>query len=174
MNKLKATPGPRFSREKKASIRMLGAGLLGGMLAVAAAGLAASSWQSSAISLQRTAIAAANAGAVVYGTSGDARTAATAAAQVAQLNGVAGGAMLVWDAGTKTLTGGRLTVQVLGGPENAAGATLTVSAFQTRTVLAAILPGSMTRVTRFASAPGVRVAGYAASGEALTARSSGG
>jgi hypothetical protein len=71
------------------------------------------------VGLERAADAAANTGSIV--------NAAIAAARVAQLNNVAGGATMTWNASTKTPSGGALTVQVQNGGENSSDPAVTVS-----------------------------------------------
>jgi Flp pilus assembly protein TadG len=118
-----------------------------------AAGIEVGDWAAVKVELQRTADAAALAGAAAYNQTATTHSAATAAAYVAQINGAAGTTTPTWVADTNTLTANRITVQVAlhGGIRNAGDTAVRVTV--TRPVWLAIgnIFGSNPTVTISAS-----------------------
>jgi hypothetical protein len=88
-------------------------------LGFVALGVEVSHWSVVQLELQRTADVSALAAASVLNETGDAYTAATAALDVAEINGVAASAR-TWDAGTATLSDTLVTAQLVGGIRNPA------------------------------------------------------
>jgi Flp pilus assembly protein TadG len=99
-------------------------------------GIEVSDWAAVNVELQRTADAAAIAGAINYNETRVAQTAATHAAHIAQINGAAGTATPTWTAGTNTLTANSITAQIVSGVQNASNIAMKVTV--TRTVSLAI------------------------------------
>jgi len=125
----------RFGDNRRGTASIVLAMLVGGVVTAASLGFGASEWDAAIASARRTADIAANAGTIVYAATGNAKTAAIAAAQVAQLNGVAGGTALRWNAASECLSGGALTVQVSHGVENVNDVAVKVSVGETRSVV---------------------------------------
>ncbi len=153
----------RLRDDRKGTVAVLLAALMGGMLTAVALGVEASGWEGQTVALQRTADTAAMAGAQVYINTSNAHTAATAAGRLAQLNGIARGTTLTWNAGTSTLSGGPLTVQVKTGVDNANDTALVVSVTKTSPIVFGGLLGA-TQVTTSASGSSEAVVGYTSSG----------
>lgn len=82
-------------------------------------GIEVGRWSAIKVSLQRTAEAAAVAGAAYYNTNSGqanlAQNAATHAAYIAQINGASGQASPTWTAATKTLSDNKISVQIVSG-----------------------------------------------------------
>lgn len=97
--------------------------------------------------LQVAADTAAVAGALAYGASANDETAANAAANVAELNGVAGAATRSWNAGTRTLSDGSITVTLGAGVASTANTSVAVTV--TRSIqgaFAMLVGGSPTQI----------------------------
>jgi len=107
----------RLWGERRANVAVLSSMLMPVFMGAAGLGVEASNWGVLESELQRTADAAALAGAVAYNASGNAQTAANAAADVAELNGMPSGTRH-WTSGTKTLTDGVTTIQQVTGLRN--------------------------------------------------------
>lgn len=103
--------------------------------------------------MQRAADLAAQAGAIAYSVDSNASAAATAAANVAELNGVAGAGERSWNAGTKTMVSNQVTVLVATGAVNPSSTAIQVTAQRTVPVVFADLLG--TTATRNISANSV-------------------
>ena len=129
-----APRGIRLSGDRRGTASIVVAMLVGGMVTAAGLGFQASEWNAAIASARRTADIAANAGTIVYAASGNAKTAAFAAAQVAQLNGIASGLVLRWDPASTTLSGGALLVQVVHGVENVNDVAVKVFVGETKSV----------------------------------------
>ncbi len=116
--------------------------------------------------LQRAADAAANSGAIQYGITLNAQQAANAAADIAEANGALGGtrAARTWNASTKTLVDGRITVVV--GTAVASGDSASVAVTLTKTVaptFSSVVSSASKTITATGTAdatPGVPVVTY--------------
>jgi Flp pilus assembly protein TadG len=104
----------RIWRERRGNVAVLSAMLMPMFMGAAGLGVEASNWSVLETELQRTADVSALAAAVSYASSGSAHTAASAAADVAELNGMQSGER-TWTAATKTLTDGLVTAQQVSG-----------------------------------------------------------
>lgn len=97
------------------------------LMMTAGLGLEASAWAVAKMQATVAADAAANAGALVYGSSSNAQTAANSAANVAEMNGIAGAASRSYVSGTQTLTDGNATAKVGPGVTSASRTAVTVT-----------------------------------------------
>ena len=104
----------RLWRERGGNIAMLAGLLMPLFMGAAGLGVEASNWSVKRAELQRIADVAAIGAGVAYSASSNAHTAATAAADIAEMNGMAAGTR-TWSAATKTLTDGLVTVQQVSG-----------------------------------------------------------
>jgi hypothetical protein len=125
----------RFGDARRGTASIVLALVLGGMVTVTGLGFETAEWDAANASARRTADIAANAGTIVYAATGNAKTAAIAAAQVAQLNGIAGGIALRWDGASNTLSGGALWVQVIHGVEDVNDVAVKVSVGEAEAVV---------------------------------------
>jgi Flp pilus assembly protein TadG len=89
------------------------------MLMSAAMGIEVAWWSTSQVELQRTADIAAWAGAANYAQNSNAQKATGTAANLARLNGVAGGTTRSWSNATKTLVDGQIRVDLVAGLRDA-------------------------------------------------------
>lgn len=118
-------------RDRRGSVTLLVAVSMPAMVVLTGVGLEVSEWALATSRLQRAADAASVAGALNYGVSTSAQSAAGVAADVAEVNGAAGAASRSWNAGTKTLTDGNVTVVVGPGVVNSNNTSVTVTVSQT-------------------------------------------
>ncbi len=123
--------GYKLKRDERGSIAVLVAIIMPVVLMTVGIGVEASSWVVVKQELQRTADAAALAGALEYGIAGNAHNAAIAAANVAALNGAAGSAAPVWNTARQTLTSGLVTVQLGAGVRNSKNVAVAATVSQT-------------------------------------------
>jgi len=109
----------RWCRDCRGSIAVLFALTTPVLLMALGLGIEISRWSVTNVQLQSIADAAALAGAFDYEHQSTpvARTAANAAAYLAQINGVLGTATPTWTAGTKLLTDNQIVVQIIAGPK---------------------------------------------------------
>ena len=118
------------------------------LLMSVAMGVEVAHWSSEQLDLQRTADVAALAGASAYAravAAGQVPTAsavATAAADVAELNGATGAASRSWSAGSKTLADNQITAQIVAGPRNSADNAVRVTVQQSVPLIFARLVSS--------------------------------
>lgn len=118
-------------RDRRGSVTMLVAVSMPAMVLLTGVGLEVSEWALATSRLQRSADAASVAGALNYGVSTSAQVAAGVAADVAEVNGAAGAASRSWNASTKTLSDGNVTVVVGPGVVNSSNTSVTVTVSQT-------------------------------------------
>jgi hypothetical protein len=104
-------------RDRCANVATLSAMLMPLFMGAAGLGVEASSWGVTETELQRTADLSALGAAVAYSATSNAQTAARAAADVAELNGMAAGTRS-WNTTTKKLTDGLTTIQQVAGIRN--------------------------------------------------------
>lgn len=107
----------RIWRERQANIALLSAMLMPLFMGAAGLGVEASNWSVLHAELQRASDVAAMSAAVVYSSTANAQTAAYAGADTAELNGIAGGTRS-WNAASRQLTDGSITVQQVSGIRN--------------------------------------------------------
>jgi Flp pilus assembly protein TadG len=108
----------RVWRERHGNVAVLSAMLMPLFMGAIGLGVEASNWSVMETELQRNADLSAFAAAVAYLATSSAHTAANAAADVAELNGMPSGERS-WTSTTKTLTDGLVTVQQISGLRNA-------------------------------------------------------
>lgn len=135
-----------FRSDKKASVAVWVAVALPFLIIAMVTGVEVSGWWVDLARSQQVADTASAAGALTYKSTLNARTAATQAAHIAELNGVTGSASPTWNSTTNTLTDGSITVVVTLGVNTAAGGTVQVSIAQTTAggVAAAVNPSGFT------------------------------
>ena len=109
----------RLWRARHGNVAALSAMLMPMFMGAAGLGVEASNWSVMGTELQRTADLAALAASVTYVASTNAHTAATAAADVAEMNGMPA-VTRTWTASSKTLTDGLVTIQQVAGLRNTA------------------------------------------------------
>lgn len=102
-------------KDSRAATALMCAITLPVILAAVGLGINVGYWADVSIDLQRTADLAALAGGETYYTGSTKQLAAEQAANVAELNGGAGGATRSWNTTTQALTDGNITVQVVNG-----------------------------------------------------------
>jgi Flp pilus assembly protein TadG len=126
----------RLRRDRRGVVAVL-LGLTAPVLVMALGlGIEVSRWSVAVVQLQRVADAAALAGAFDYQHQSTkvARTAATAAANLAWINKVTGMASPAWDASTQLLTDNQITVQIIAGLRNASDTAVKVTVSQQLTL----------------------------------------
>ena len=135
-----------FRSDKKASVAVWVAVALPFLIIAMVTGVEVSGWWVNLARYQQIADTASAAGALTYKSTLNARTAATQAAYIAELNGVTGSASPTWNSTTNTLTDGSITVVVTLGVTTAAGGTVQVNITQTTAggVAAAVNPAGFT------------------------------
>ena len=135
-----------FRSDKKASVAVWVAVALPFLIIALVTGVEVSGWWVNLARYQQIADTASAAGALTYKSTLNARTAATQAAYIAELNGVTGSASPTWNSTTNTLTDGSITVVVTLGVTTAAGGTVQVNITQTTAggVAAAVNPAGFT------------------------------
>jgi hypothetical protein len=148
----------QFGR-KPGTAALLLVGMAASLLNAAGLGVGGSAWDASSVSLRRSVDIAANAGTMIYARTGDARAAAIAADQVAQLNGIGNGTVSHWNAASKTLSDGALTVQVVNGVRDVNDVVVKVTVGQARTAVLRGPDGTPTQATVVASAGSPAIAG---------------
>ena len=107
----------RIWRERRGNIAVLSSLLMPMFMGAAGLGVEASNWSVLNTELQRTADLVALAAAVSYSGNSNAHTAAGAAADVAEMNGMTAG-QRTWTATTKTLVDDLVTIQQVNGVRN--------------------------------------------------------
>jgi Flp pilus assembly protein TadG len=117
-------------------------------------GIEVSSWTISQIELQRTADNAALAGVMNYTQTSSAQSAAGAAANVAEANGVTGTSTRTWTAGTKTLTDNMITVAIVSGITHTSDTAIQVTVQQSVPLVFAKVFSAVGSVTVTATAYG--------------------
>jgi Flp pilus assembly protein TadG len=137
---------------RKGSVALWVAVMLPGMVIALALALETSNWYGVQSGVQRTADAAALAGALNFQATNNAQTAATAAARMAELNGYAGTATPSWNSGTSTLTDNKITVQKIAGIKNSNGTAFKVTVGQSVPLVVAGMFSSQGAVPISASA----------------------
>ena len=85
------------------------------LIAAMSMGIEVGDWAAVKVELQRTADAAALAGAINFNQTKDAQKAVTHAAYIAQINGATGATTPTWTAATKTLADNTITTQIVSG-----------------------------------------------------------
>ncbi|MGE0420261.1 MAG: hypothetical protein AB7O80_25930 [Acetobacteraceae bacterium] len=106
-------------------------------------------WSVVQIKVQRAADISAIAGAINFKATGNAQSAATVAARMAQLNGGTGTASPTWDAASKTLTDNMITAQVTAGVQDAAQTAVKVTVRQavSKSISSSFTAGSSVTLT---------------------------
>jgi Flp pilus assembly protein TadG len=144
----------RLRRDRRGVVAVL-LGLTAPVLVMALGlGIEVSRWSVAVVQLQRVADAAALAGAFDYQHQSTkvARTAATAAANLAWINKVTGMASPAWAASTQLLTDNQITVQIIAGLRNASDTAVKVTVSQQLTLYLAGIFTSATSQTISATA----------------------
>lgn len=139
---------------RRSSVSLFVAILTPVLAAMSGLGIDVSNWTVEQMRVQRAADAAAISGMIVYKQSSNARAAATAAARIAEINGVAGTATPSWNDSTKTLTDNQIAVQIVNGIKNASDTAIKVTAQETVPLTLTRLVTSMTSVTVTATSYG--------------------
>lgn len=116
-----------FRKDRRGAVALWVAVAAPPLMMSAGLGLEASAWAVAKVQATVAADAAANAGAMVYGSANNAQTAVNAAANIAELNGIAGSASRTYVSGTKTLTDGNASASVGPGVTNASHTAITVT-----------------------------------------------
>lgn len=115
-------------------------------------GIEVASWSVAQVELQRTADAAALAGSMNYAQSSSGQTATNAAANVAEVNGVAGASFRTWTAGTQTLTDNNATAAMVSGIKHTTDTAIQVTVRQIIPLVFANVFSSLGSVTVSATA----------------------
>lgn len=123
--------GRQFGRNRRGSIALWVAVSAPALMMTTGLGLEVGTWAVTKTELTVAADAAAAAGAIAYGKTASAQTAAGTAANVAELNGVAGAAARQWASSTQTLTDGSMTAKVGTGITNSSRTAVTVTVSRT-------------------------------------------
>ncbi|MBN8893079.1 MAG: hypothetical protein BGP12_11775 [Rhodospirillales bacterium 70-18] len=123
--------GRQFGRNRRGSIALWVAVSAPALMMTTGLGLEVGTWAVTKTELTVAADAAASAGAIAYGKTASAQTAAGTAANVAELNGVAGAATRQWASSTQTLTDGSMTAKVGTGITNSSRTAVTVTVSRT-------------------------------------------
>jgi hypothetical protein len=105
----------RIFPERRANVAVLAGLMMPVFLGASGLGVEASNWGVLQNELQRTADAGVIAAALVYQTTANAQTAANAAADLVELNGVTGATSRTWNSSTNTLTDNLITVKKVTG-----------------------------------------------------------
>lgn len=141
-----------LARREDGSITVLGAVLITGLIGVASFAVELGSWYAARVQLQRIADMAAISGALTYGASANAQLAATAADNLARLNGAAGGASSNWNSPSATLVDGQVTASVVPSPKTSGSTAVKVTVTRPMKLLLTALLSSAGTVTLNASA----------------------
>jgi hypothetical protein len=112
---------------RRSSVSMFVALMAPVLAAASGLGVEVSNWTVEQMRMQRAADVAAVSGAAALNAGATAQAAATAAARMAEINGVSGTASPTWNSGTRTLTDNKITVQVITGVKNTSDTALRVS-----------------------------------------------
>lgn len=129
----RGVPDRRLGGDHRAAVALMAALAAPALLMSVAMGVEVAHWSVVQVGTQRMADMAALAGGTAYiaattsGASNPQYVAATAAANVAELNGGAGAANRTWDAGKATLTDNKVTVRIISGVRNSADTAVQVS-----------------------------------------------
>lgn len=116
----------RLRADRKGSIVLALSLTLPAVLAIGAMSISVADWAATQQSTQRIADIASLAGAMNFVKTANPQMAATAALQVAQING-ASPAAATWNAATGTLSNGQITVQIVNGVQSAANKAINVA-----------------------------------------------
>lgn len=133
--------------QRKAGVALWIALMMPGLVMALALGLEVAHWSAVQVQLQRAADVAAAAGAINYKATSNAQTAATAAARMAQLNGVVGMTSPTWNATSKTLSDNMVSAQVTSGAKSSSNTAVQVTVQKTVPLAVAQLVNSATSVT---------------------------
>jgi Flp pilus assembly protein TadG len=115
---------------RRGSVALM-AGLMAPVMVMAVAmGIEVTSWSVTNVDLQRIADVAAWAGAAQYLATKTPQTATSTAADLAEINGVAGTATRTWTSGTSTMSDNMITAQVVNGVRNTADPAIKVTVTQ--------------------------------------------
>jgi Flp pilus assembly protein TadG len=120
----------RLLHDRRASVALWIGLSLPTLLMALGLGIEVASWSVSTLELQRTADAAALAGVMNYSQTSNGQSATGAAANVAEVNGVAGATSRSWSAATKTLTDNNITAAVVSGIQNTSDIAIKVTVQQ--------------------------------------------
>ena len=126
--------------------------MLPGLILALALAMETTNWYAVQTIAQRTADAAAMAGALNYKATSDPQAAAIAAARLAELNGYAGVANPAWNSGTNTLSDNQITVQKTTGLKNSTDTAFKVTVAKSVPLVVAGLVSSQGAVPISASA----------------------
>ncbi len=162
----------RCRRSTVAIFTALLAPVLAGAVAL---GVEVTSWSGAQLDLQRTADASAMAGMLycykVVSNSSNcgnspavAQTAATMAAQMAEINGASGGSSPSWNSATETYTDNQITAQIVHGLRQASDTALLVTALKTVPLTISRIISSQSSVTVSASSTGELVSSTSGGG----------
>src|SRR6185312_2068645 len=139
----------RHARDRRASVSVWIAIVAPLLTLSLGLGVEVSGWTVAQLDVQRQADTASVAGALHYKQTSNAQTAATAAANLAQINGASGSASPNWDPASLTLTSDKITAQVMQGQgvKSASDMTLKVTVRKTVPVTVASPFSSLAAVT---------------------------
>jgi Flp pilus assembly protein TadG len=140
-------------RHRRGSVALMTGIMLPVMVMSLAMGIEVTYWSVTKLELQRIADVAAWAGAAKYAATTDPQAATNAAADLAEINGVASASSRNWNLATLTMTDNLVTAQVIGGVRNAADVAVKVTV--KRTILKSfsrIFPSAQSSVTVSAAA----------------------
>jgi hypothetical protein len=121
----------RLLRARRAAVAVWVAMLAPVLTTAVSLSMEVSNWAVVQVDVQGQADTAAIAGALNYKSTGNAQTAATAAARMAQLNGAQGTAIPTWNSGTSTLSDNMVTAQVTTGAKSSSDTAIKVTVQQT-------------------------------------------
>jgi hypothetical protein len=113
--------------ERRANVTLLAALMMPAFVGAAGLGVEASNWGVLQSEMQRSADAGARAAALVYQSTVNAQTAANAAADVVELNGITGASSRTWNSSTSTLTDNLITVTKVSGIRTASDSAFEVT-----------------------------------------------
>ncbi len=132
---------PGLVRDQRGGVLVVMAVLLPVLLMCVGLGIDISRWSMVKQELQRTVDLAAYAGAADFAVSNDAQGAANTAANLAEMNGAAGGTSRPWNSSTKILSDGQVTIQVSKGIRDSQSTAFQVIVTQPDTISFARLMG---------------------------------
>lgn len=138
----------RLAADRHGSVALITGILAPVLIMVLAMAVEVTSWSVSKVELQRIADVAAWAGASRYAATSNTQTATAAAADLAEINGVAGAASRSWNATTSTMTDNLIVAQMVSGIKTTSNKAVkvTVSRSIAKTV-SLIFPSSQSTVT---------------------------
>jgi Flp pilus assembly protein TadG len=138
---------PVLVRDQRGGVLVVMAVLLPVLLMCVGLGIDISRWSLVKQELQRTVDLAAYAGAADFAVSNDAQGAANTAANLAEMNGAAGGTSRPWNSSTKILSDGQVTIQVSKGIRDSQSTAFQVIVTQPNTISFARLMGLLPAIT---------------------------